>query len=398
MQDKPARAILRKGRDRLIAKGHPWVFSGAVADVEGSRAPGTVVDVVSRERWLGRGLLNPDCELCIRIFSRRREEALDAGALCARARAAAARRERIVPADADTDAWRVVYSEADGLSGLVVDRYGDLLSARVSARVLVPYLEALRDTLLEATGTSRWLAAADPAAIVREKMDAGAVAATSTVEAGPVRIRQDGLRFEVDPRGGHKTGFYLDQRVNRKRVASYAAGARMLSVYCYTGAFEVYAAAAGAGEITGMDESIEALDQARAHHALNTLSVPADYEPGNAPALLRRYRDAGRAFDLIVLDPPRFVARRDQLEKGLRAYKDINLLAMKLLTPEGILATFSCSGLVSRTDFTRAVAWAATDAGRNVRILETLGQPADHPVLISFPESEYLKGLICCVE
>ena len=279
----------------------------------------------------------------------------------------------------------MVYSEADGLSGLVVDRYADVLSARVSARVLLPHLDAIRDTLLQATGCSRWVVSTDALAREREGLSDELLGSSSARIAEPVRILQDGHAFEVDPRGGHKTGFYLDQRDNRRRTAGYARGARMLSAYCYTGAFEVYAAGAGAAEITGLDESRDALARAEAHHALNELTAPVQYEEANVPVALRKYRDRGRQFDLIVLDPPRFVAGRNQLEKGLRAYKDINLLAIKLLAPGGTLATFSCSGLVSRPDFTRAVAWAASDSGREVRILETLGQPADHPVLLAFP-------------
>jgi 23S rRNA (cytosine1962-C5)-methyltransferase len=171
----------------------------------------------------------------------------------------------------------------------------------------------------------------------------------------------------------------------------------MLSAYCYTGAFEVYAAAAGAAEILGLDRSSAALEQARAHHRLNKLNVPATYERADVPEALRRLRDAGRQFDLIVLDPPKFVLNRAQKEKGLRAYKDINLLALKLLAPGGVLATFSCSGQVTPTDFRMLLGWAATDARRPVQIVETLSQPADHPVLAVFPDSEYLKGAICRV-
>lgn len=398
MNDKPARAILRRGRDSIIAKGHPWVFSGAIAALEGKAELGSTVDVGGRDQWLGRGLLNPEADLSIRIYSRNPDQPLDTDFFRERARAAVARRARLATDPSTTNAYRVVYSEADGLSGLVVDRYADVLSARVSARVLQPYMDAIRETLLETTGCSRWVVSTDALAREREGLTEEQLGAGGPDVTAPVRILQDGHAFEVDPRGGHKTGFYLDQRDNRRRTAGYARDARVLSAYCYTGAFEVYAAGAGAAEITGLDESRDALARAEAHHTLNELTIPVNYEEANVPVALRKYRDRGLQFDLIVLDPPRFVARRSQLEKGLRAYKDINLLAMKLLAPGGILATFSCSGLVSRPDFTRAVAWAASDSGREVRILETLGQPADHPILLAFPESAYLKGLLCGVE
>jgi 23S rRNA (cytosine1962-C5)-methyltransferase len=172
----------------------------------------------------------------------------------------------------------------------------------------------------------------------------------------------------------------------------------VLSAYCYTGAFEVNAAAAGATKILGVDRSEAALIRARENQALNRAGVPVEYLKADVPDALRRFRNAGETFDLIILDPPRFVANRSQIEKGLRAYKDINLLAMKLLTPGGILVSFSCSGQVSATDFKTMIGWSSVDAGRNVKIMETLGQPPDHPVLAVFPESEYLKGVICQVE
>jgi 23S rRNA (cytosine1962-C5)-methyltransferase len=196
---------------------------------------------------------------------------------------------------------------------------------------------------------------------------------------------------------GHKTGFYVDQRVNRRRVAAYAAGRRVLSAYCYTGAFELHAARAGAADILGIDCSQPALDQAQRHHTLNGTTAPVRYERADVPQFLRRCRDSRQTFDMIVLDPPKFVVSRAQKDKGLRAYKDINLMAMKLLERGGVLATFSCSGLVEAADFRQAIEWAAQDSGRNVCIVETLGQPPDHPVLTAFPESEYLKGLVCWV-
>ena len=233
--------------------------------------------------------------------------------------------------------------------------------------------------------------------VVREGLAPETFDALDTAPAQPVRIRENGLLFDVDLAGGQKTGYFLDQRENRRRVAAWARGRRMLSCYCYTGAFEVAAAAAGATEILGLDRSAPALEQARAHHHLNHLNVPVNYERAEVPEALRRLRDAGRQFDLIVLDPPKFVLNRAQKDKGLRAYKDINLLALKLLAPGGVLATFSCSGQVTPADFRMMLGWAAADARRPVQLVETLGQPPDHPVLAVFPDSEYLKGAICRV-
>jgi 23S rRNA (cytosine1962-C5)-methyltransferase len=389
---------LKRGRERTVLHGHPWIFSGAIESAGGGDVRPGVADVVDADgRWIARGLVNPAADLRVRVYSWNPDPAVDGDLLARRVAAAVAFRAALPPpaGGGPTDAGRLVYSEADGLSGLVVDRYGDVLSAQVSAAALAPYLPAIRDALTQASGVGRILFHADDDAVRREGIDPAALAAASTFPGGVARIRENGLAFDVDVGAGQKTGFFLDQRENRRRVAAYAAGRRALSVYCYTGAFEANAARAGAASILGIDSSEAALERARAHLALNGLAVPAEYRKADAPAALRRLRDEGRAFDLVILDPPRFVFTKAQKEKGLRAYKDINLLGIKLLAPGGILATFSCSGLVSEADFRLAVAWAASDAGRTVRILEALAQPADHPVLITFSESAYLKGLIC---
>jgi 23S rRNA (cytosine1962-C5)-methyltransferase len=275
-----------------------------------------------------------------------------------------------------------------------VDRYADVMVVHVGARVLLPYLKDVLQHLMAETGHDTVYVMANRDAIQREALPADEVAAHSSTPVQPVEILQDGYRFEADP-AGQKTGFFLDQRVNRRRVAAYAKGRSMLSAYCYTGAFEVYAAAAGASSITGIDTSSEALERAKQHLQLNQLATPGDYVRGDVTKVLRGFRDAARSFGLIVLDPPRFVANRGQTKKGLRAYKDANLWALKLLEPGGVLATFSCSGLVSEADFTEAVRWAAADAGRTIRVLEVLTQPPDHPMNPFIPESRYLKGLIC---
>ncbi len=392
---------LKHGREKSVLHGHPWVFSGAVAAVEGDATGPVPAEVTAANgEWLARGLYHPRAALAVRLYSRREEEPLDEALFLARLDRALELRRRLF-GDAGTqertNAWRLVFSESDGLSGLTVDRYGDWLSVEVEAAGLVPFVGGILGRLREATGVANVFVRPDEDAVEREGLDAGAAPFTQG-GAAVARIRENGLLFDVDVGGGQKTGFFLDQRANRQRVAAYARGRRVLSGYCYTGAFEVCAAAAGASAIVGLDRSESALARAQEHHRLNGTSIGVEYRKGDVPELLRRYRDAGQTFDMIILDPPRFVSSRAQVDKGLRAYKDINLLAMKLLAPGGVLATFSCSGQVSAEDFKRVIGWAAVDAGRAVRILETLGQPPDHPVLAVFPEAEYLKGLICWVE
>ena len=396
--NSPVVTRLQPGREKQIGGGHPWVFSGAIREIDGPAAFGAVTDVLSADgRWLGRGLLHPESAIRVRIYTHQPDQPLDEAFFANKIEQALELRRRL-PAPVNTgeanNARRLIFSESDGLSGLIVDQYADVLSIQVNAGVLVPLMEILLKHLGEKTGIRKFFVTCDEDAVRREQIDPAVLQALCSADTDTVRIAENGFAFNVDLREGQKTGFFMDQRVNRQRVAAYCAGRRVLSAYCYTGAFEVYAAAAGAVEITGIDRSEPALERAREHHRLNNTNIPVEYLRTDAPECLRRFRDSGRMFDLIILDPPRFVFNQAQKEKGLRAYKDINLFAMKLLTAGGILATFSCSGLVPLHDFKTMLAWAARDAGRTAKVLEVLSQPSDHPVLTSFPESEYLKGLI----
>jgi len=390
------------GREKPVLQGQPWIFSGAIEKWEGTPAVGAVTDVFAANgMWLARGLASPQSALAVRLYTWQRDQPLD-DAFFAAAVARAVTARRALPGygegqDATTNSWRLVFSEADGLSGLIVDRYADTLAVQIGTAALAPFVPGIIAELRRLTGAQAARVTEAEDEIVRGGLAAGTFAALGDTPTAPVRIRENGLLFDVDLSGGQKTGYFLDQRENRRRVAAWARGRRMLSGYCYTGAFEVAAAAAGATDILAYDRSAAALAQAQAHHVLNNLSVPVTYERAEVPEALRKLRDAGRQFDLIVLDPPKFVLNRSQMEKGLRAYKDINLLAIKLLAPGGVLATFSCSGQVTPADFRMMLGWAAIDAHRPLQIVETLGQPPDHPVLAVFPDSEYLKGAICRV-
>ena len=393
------RVRLKEGREKQIVRGSSWVFSGAIEEAEGSGPAGEPADVFDAEgQWLGRGLWHPEADMAIRMCTPDPKETLDEAFFRGRIRRAVALRHRLYGQRAewrDTNAYRLVFSEADGLSGLVADQYADVVALQVGSKVWEPWLPAVIDELKAATGAACVAARADGDAVKREGL-------SENLGGDPVpevvAIRENGFLFEAGLTGGQKTGFYLDQRENRRKVAAYAKGREVLSAYCYTGAFEVCAAHAGARRIAGWDSSEPALAQARRHHELNPSGVPAEYECADVPRRLRLARDRRESWDLILLDPPRMVTRREGLEKGLRAYKDVNLLAIKLLRPGGILATFSCSGLVDMAEFRKMVGWAAHDSERRVRILEILGQPADHPVPVEAPECEYLKGLVCVVD
>lgn len=393
------RIVLKPGRDRSVRNRHPWIFSGAVAAAEGGPGPCRVCDAGGEP--LAAGYFNPDAELCVRLYAWAPETEVSDELWRHRLAGAVAMREAHLRArpEPETNAFRLVFSEADGMSGLMVDRYDDALSIRISARAAAHALPALLEPLAALPGVRRLHAAWEPEAARREGVDPGVPTGWPVLPAEVlVAIREHGARFEVSPAGGQKTGFFLDQRDNRARVAALAAGARVLGAYCYTGAFEIQAARAGAAQVTAIDSSAPALEQLRRHAEINGVADRIEPLRADVPVALRSFRDAGRTFDGIILDPPRFVFSAAQKEKGLRAYKDINLLAMKLLAPGGWLATFSCSGLVSEGDFRSMLRWAAVDTRRTVRLVELCGQPFDHPISATVPESAYLKGWICRVD
>ena len=394
----PVIAHLKPGRDKQASNQHPWIFSGAIGRWQGAPQVGSVTDVFSHEgRFLGRGLAHPKSDLAVRVYAWREGQDFHPAFWAARLRSAIQLRRGLFD-PARTNACRLVFSESDGLSGLIVDQYADVLAVRIGAAALLPYLNDILAALVAESGCPNLVVSVDKDIAAREMIDPASVASRSTAVRTSVEILEQGLRFEVDLSGGQKTGYYLDQRDNRARVAAYAKGRRVLGAYCYTGAFEIYAARAGASEVTGLDSSAPALAGARRHAELNGVTAPLVFREADVPETLRRCRDSRQTFDLIILDPPRFVMNAAQKEKGLRAYKDINLLGLKLLTPGGILATFSCSGLVTLEDLKLTLRWAAKDSGRTVRFIDTLSQPPDHPVLTSFPEAEYLTGLLLHVD
>ena len=393
------RVRLLPGREKQLLRGSSWVFSGAIEEVDGSAPAGEPADVFDSEGdWIGRGLWHPEADMAVRILTQNPGQPLDESFFRARIRQSVDLRHRLCGKPADwraTTAFRMLFSEADGLSGLIADQYADAVALHVGGKVWERWLPAVIDELKSATGAACVFVRPESEAVKREGL-------SQNLGGDPapelVTIRENGFAFEAGLAGGQKTGFYLDQRENRRKVAAYAKDRSILSAYCYTGAFEICAAHAGAKSILGWDSSESALAQARRHHELNPSGVPATYENADVAHRLRFARDRRESWDLIILDPPRMVTRRDGLERGLRAYKDVNLLAMKLLNPGGILATFSCSGLVDMAEFRKMVGWAAHDSGKRVRILETLGQPPDHPVPVEAPECEYLKGLVCVVD
>lgn len=391
-----ATVTLSPKRDRATRHRHPWIFAASIAGVKGSAAAGDVVDVTdARGAFLGRGYFNEQSRIRVRMLSWD-DTPIDDSFWRARVEAAVRRREPLARS-AETNAYRMIHAEADQLPGLIADRYAE----SVVVQFLTAGIERARDVIVET------LASVDGVRCVFERSDT----ASRTREGFPasvgmlrgeapktVDVVENGHAFAVNIESGQKTGFYLDQRDNRALVAAHTRGRDVLDAFCHTGGFAVYAARAGARSLTLIDSSGPALAGARTNLEKNgaDASTVATHQ-ADVFEELRVMRDAGRRFDVIVVDPPKFATNQHQVDKALRAYKDVNLLAMQMLAPEGILATFSCSQAVDAAAFTMAVSWAGVDAARDVQIIRRLGQGIDHPILATFPESEYLKGLLCRV-
>jgi 23S rRNA (cytosine1962-C5)-methyltransferase len=396
MDTHPATVELKKGRDKPVRNRHPWVFSGAVQRVLGTVADGDLVRVVDHQGgYLAGGYLNRRSQIVVRLLSWREDEELDAGFWRGRLQRAIDGRSRLA-SDPATDAYRLVHAEADGLPGLIVDRYGDWLVMQCLTLGLARRRDLIAGLLVELVSPAGIYARDDANVRLKEglPLESGLLAGEAPPDT--LEIVENGRRFLVDVTRGHKTGFYLDQRENRQRIAAYCPGADVLNAFAYTGAFGVYATGAGARSVVNVDTSADSLAMAALNLKLNGCPEQ-EMITGDAFQVLRLFRAEGRSFDVVILDPPKFAASKAQVTDASRGYKDLNLLAMQILRPEGTLVTFSCSGLVSTDLFQKIVFGASVDAGRDVQILERLGQGADHPVLLTFPESAYLKGLVCRV-
>lgn len=383
--------ILKPGREKPLLRRHPWVFSGAVQRVDGRPQPGDTVEVLAADgRFLAWAAFSPASQIVARVWSLDTAAVIDADFIRARIAAAVNARD-----SAPAGGARLVHGESDGLPGLIVDRYAAVAVVQCNSAGTARWRDAIVDALMAQAGVDAVYERSDADVVALEGM-----AARSGWLRGDgdtrIEIDENGLRFIVDIAGGHKTGFYLDQRDNRDRIGRLAAGRSMLNVFCYSGGFSLHALRHGVSEVLSVDSSPDVLDLGRALVELNGLpSERAQWMQADAFAYLRTLRDQARQFDLIVLDPPKFAPTPATAERAARGYKDINLLAFKLLRPGGLLATFSCSGGVSRELFQKIVAGAAVDADVDAQILHRFEATADHPVGVHFPEGEYLKGLLC---
>ena len=396
---RSATVILKPKKDRPIVNHHPWVFSGAIDHIIGSSADGDIVTVAdAASRPLAVGYYNRRSQIVVRLLSWDVDDPIDRSFWRRRLEQSVVGRQMLGLDDDPTTAYRIVNAESDGIPGLVVDRYGPYLVVQFLTLGIERWRDSILDLLEELLEPAGIYERDDVAVRMKEGLEEQVGLLRGKEPPDQLEILEAGRRFLVDVKHGQKTGFYLDQRVNRAHVALWASGREVLNCFAYTGGFSVYAASAGAASVTNVDTSEDALKLSAENMLLNGLGdIPTENRAVNVFQDMRAFRDQGRRFDLIILDPPKFAKSQAGVRSATRGYKDINLLAMQLLRPDGLLATFSCSGLISRDLFQKVLFGASVDAGRPVQILETLSQSPDHPVLLSFPESAYLKGAICRV-
>lgn len=391
-----AQLILLPGKERSAFKHHPWLFAGSVGRLEGRARPGDTVDVLADNlRPLGRAAYSPKSQIRARFWTFDAEESIDDAFFKRRIAAAVALRQAL-PELRGQQGLRLIHAESDGLPGVIADQYGDTVVVQLTSAGADKWRSAIVAGLVKATGCARVYERSDSDVRGLEGLGPTTGWLHGEAPSTPLSIDENGVRLAIDIAGGHKTGFYLDQRENRALLGQLSAGKDVLNCFCYTAGFSLQALAGGAKSVLSIDSSGPALAQGQANLALNP-TLPSDraqWLEADVFQALRDFRKAGRTFDLIVLDPPKFAPSAAHAERAAKAYKDINILGFRLLRPGGFLMTYSCSGGVGLEMFQKIIADSALDAGRNARIVRRLSGAADHPVALNFPEGEYLKGLL----
>ncbi|QBQ96139.1 class I SAM-dependent rRNA methyltransferase [Paraburkholderia pallida] len=392
---------LKPSKEKSLLRRHPWVYANAIERVEGKPAPGATVLVRAHDgRFLARAAYSPHSQIRARVWSFDENEPIDHAFFKRRVQRAVAHRQAMVNG---TGAVRLIFGEADGLPGVIVDYYKEDVAENARGQLVCQFMaagveawkEAIVAALTAATGCPNVYERSDVS--IREKEGLEQITGLMAGDEPPETIvtNENGVRYHVDVRNGHKTGFYVDQRDNRALVQTFAQGRDVLNCFCYTGGFSLAAMKGGATRVVSIDSSGEALATAQKNVEANGFDAArATWLDADAFKTLRRLHEEGERFDLVVLDPPKFAASREHVDRAARAYKDINLTGLKLLRPGGLLFTYSCSGAIDAELFQKIVAGAAADAKVDARILKRLGAGVDHPLLASFPEGEYLKGLL----
>ncbi len=388
--------FLKKGKERLVQSKHPWIFSGAIEKIKDVKQNGETVVVKSFDgKELALGAISIHSQIAVRIWSFNVNKKIDDQFFTERINSAISLRRKIINFD-HTNVYRLINSESDLIPGLIADVYGDFLVCQFLSAGAEFWKATIVEILKKLLNINNIFERSDTDSRRKEKFEEKSGVLSGIEPPDFVEVVENGLKFLVDIKSGHKTGFYIDQRDNRNLIKDFAKDKSVLNCFCYTGGFSLYAHSAGAKSITNIDSSSAALKILTKNFSINNFpSEQVTNIEGDVFQVLRKFRDEGKTFDLIILDPPKFAESASQVNKAARGYKDINLLAMKILNTGGILFTFSCSGHITQDLFRKIVDDAAIDSGRTVKFIRQLTQSADHPVLSSFPEGLYLKGLVC---
>lgn len=389
--------VLKKGKEKAVLQRHPWVFSGALQDIKGKPNNGDLVSVHAFDNsFLAYGHYNKESRVAVRLLSWDESVLPNEQWYRKRLQVAVKAREHLLTDG--NNACRLVFSESDYLPGLIVDKYGDYLAVQILTSGTEEMKSVILDELLKLTGAKGIFDKSDSSARAHDGLNGGNELLAGSLPPDFVEVKENGIKYHINIIEGQKSGFYCDQRFNRDLLAGYAKNAKVLDCFSYSGGFALNAMRSGAKEVVCVDSSALAIETLNKNLSLNGFeSIAHQAIQSDVNKQLRVFKEAGETFDIVILDPPKYAPSRSALTKASRAYKDLNRLGMQLLKEGGLLATFSCSGAVDIDTFKQIVAWAALDAGKEVQIIYQFTQPEDHPIRVSFPEGEYLKGLLCRV-
>ncbi|MGF7081706.1 class I SAM-dependent rRNA methyltransferase [Mucilaginibacter sp. UYCu711] len=390
--------VLTKGKEKAVLHRHPWVFSGAIAHVKGKPANGDIVRLVNAKGdFMAYGFYNDQSRVAVRLLEWDEEVIVDEGWFRNKVAVAVAARSELL-STGDTNTCRLIFSESDYLPGLIVDKYANHLAVQVLTSGIEKMMPVIIDELKRLLNPKSVFDKSDAASRQHEGLETENVVLFGDNPPESVEVKENNILYNINIAEGQKSGFYCDQRDNRKIVAAYAKGKSVLDCFSYTGGFTLNALYNGATTVTSVDSSALAIATLKENIKLNTLDAKKHTAiQSDVNKQLRVFKDEGATFDIIVLDPPKYAPSRSALDRASRAYKDLNRLAMLLLNKGGLLATYSCSGAMNMETFKQVLAWAALDAGKQVQFIYQFCQPEDHPVRSSFAEGEYLKGLLCRV-
>jgi 23S rRNA (cytosine1962-C5)-methyltransferase len=391
--------ILKKGKEKAVLHKHPWVFSGALERVNGKPENGEIVRLVdAKGAFMAYGFYNNQSRVALRLLEW--EEAADVNEQWFRDKVTTAVQSRFnLLEDGSTNTCRLIFSESDYLPGLIVDKYADYLSVQVLTSGIEKMMPVIIDQLNKLIKPAGIFDKSDAASRLHEGLGTQNMVLAGRHPPERLEVKENNIHYNINIAEGQKSGFYCDQRENRKITASYVKGKKVLDCFCYTGGFTLNALKNGAASVTCVDSSALAIETLEENIQLNNFGgANVSTFTSDVNKQLRKFKEDGELFDVIVLDPPKYAPSRSSLDKATRAYKDLNRLAMLLLNKGGLLATYSCSGAMDMETFKQVLAWAALDAGKQVQLIYQYCQPEDHPIRTSFPEGEYLKGLLCRVE